>query len=72
MTHSKEYITEWQLEGMKVHQKFKKNIESTCKRFFDRVQLQFQFSWFFSNIQEFVEWKDVWSPFLAGLAFSIG
>lgn len=70
MTHSKEYITEWQLEGMKVHQKFKKNIESQHARGFSiEFNYNFNFHGFFSNIVEIVEWKDVWSPFLAGLIF---
>lgn len=48
MTHSKEYITEWQLEGMKVHQKFKKNIESQHARGFSiEFNYNFNFHGFF-------------------------
>lgn len=59
---------------MKVHQKFEeKKIDSQHARGFSiEFNYNFNFHVFFSNIVEFVEWNDVWSPFLAGLAFSIG
>lgn len=70
MTHSKEYITDGSWKERKYIKNLKKSIESQHARGFSiEFNYNFNFHGFFSNIVEIVEWKDVWSPFLAGLIF---